>query len=104
MTSAFSRSSLPEQEFYDLTGWVLMRKESAVNQPDWVCNDCGREFGLLYQPEMVTKDTGTMRYSTYHSGTCGVCKEYKAVTEPRDFGYLLDTWENRALIQTIANY
>jgi len=31
--------------------------------------------------------------STYHIGKCGVCKQTKEVTEPRDFGYMNRDWK-----------
>ena len=47
--------------------------------PVWVCSDCGWNA----QPDK----SQVFLVSTYHTGTCGVCKKKKAVTEPRDFGY-----------------
>ena len=46
--------------------------------PTWVCYDCAVEAG--YQPR-------SNHVSTFHIGICGVCKQEKSVTEPRDFGY-----------------
>ena len=52
-----------------------------TDQPVWVCADCGTEHGNR-QPQ----------YATWHMGTCGVCGNHAAVTEPRDFGYLRPSW------------
>lgn len=43
----------------------------------WVCSDCGEKYGKRV-PELAT----------FHNGTCDVCGGFKAVTEPRDYGYL----------------
>lgn len=53
------------------------------NQPEWVCNDCGHKHGR--GPIFVV--------STYHTDVCGVCNKTLPVTEPRDFGYLLEGWD-----------
>lgn len=47
--------------------------------PYWVCSDCGTK--AQSNPKKIFET------STYHAGRCEVCWEYKAVTEPRDFGY-----------------
>lgn len=47
--------------------------------PSWVCFECGMEARGKPIPEG--------RVATYHENVCGVCGEYKWVTEPRDFGY-----------------
>lgn len=58
-----------------------------ITQPAWVCNDCGHKYG---HPERVRQP----HIATYHNGECGVCGEYKAVTQPRDFAYLDKEWRN----------
>lgn len=45
------------------------------NYPQVVCHDCGSKYGKAWTR------------STWHTGVCGVCKETKSVTEPRDYGY-----------------
>ena len=30
---------------------------------------------------------------TVHRGVCGICKEQRDVTEPRDFGHLVKNWK-----------
>lgn len=47
--------------------------------PVWVCSECGNK---------AQKDKRRIHaVATFHSGWCEVCDQYKAVTEPRDFGY-----------------
>lgn len=46
--------------------------------PAWVCDDCAKAAGGEH-PEVWC--------STYHPDECGVCKEQKMVTEPRDWQY-----------------
>lgn len=46
-------------------------------EPNWVCLDCAKERGARI-PEG--------HCYTIHSDVCGICKETKMVTEPRDFG------------------
>lgn len=59
-------------------------KQAAYEQPDWVCSQCGEKYGR--------RKTGFM--ATWHKGTCGVCRQTKTVTEPRDFGFLVNGWKN----------
>lgn len=59
------------------------KRIAVQTQPDWVCIDCGKEFGWG-MPEGHT--------ATFHHGLCGVCAKHKAVTQPRDFGYLRPEW------------
>ena len=65
-----------------------MKSKKQRKQIDWVCNDCGVKYGRWYQPGVRSPE---ISYSTYHLDTCDVCgtKEI-AVTEPRDFGYLVE--------------
>jgi len=59
-------------------------------QPDWVCTDCGRQWGLWWDGrEYVGPAT---HCATFHIGKCGVCGEKKSVTEARDYGYLKEGW------------
>ena len=53
--------------------------------PTWACNDCGEKYGRRL-PSVCT----------IHMDTCGVCGEYKPVTQPRDFGHLKDGWQHHA--------
>lgn len=49
--------------------------------PTWICNECGENHG--------NRPAGI---STWHPDFCGMCGEFKSVTEPRDFGHLKDGW------------
>ena len=53
-----------------------------VEYPSWVCGDCGDRYGR--------RSSGV---ATWHPDTCGICGEEAIVTEPRDFGHLLDGWQ-----------
>lgn len=55
---------------------------SAKDYPAWVCMPCGRRYGR--RPVGIC---------TIHLGECGVCGDRTEVTEPRDFGHLLDGWQ-----------
>ena len=46
-------------------------------EPDWVCHDCATRRGARV-PEG--------HCYTVHTGKCGICREVKTVTEPRDYG------------------
>ena len=41
-----------------------------------ICIDCGNKYG---KPRFTV--------STFHTGICDWCKQQKAVTEDRDYGY-----------------
>lgn len=60
-----------------------MSKHEQHRYPEWVCIDCGIKHGRK-RPGLAT----------WHSENCGICGKYKYVTEPRDFGHLLDGWQN----------
>lgn len=49
-----------------------------LNSADQVCNDCGTKYGKY-----------SVGCSSRWEGTCDVCGETKAVTEVRDYGYLI---------------
>jgi hypothetical protein len=49
----------------------------------WICRDCGCKHG---KPRDGV--------STFHVGKCGWCKQEKAVTEDRDYGYPAPLKEN----------
>lgn len=64
-----------------------MKSKKQRKQIDWVCNDCGSKYGKWYQPGVTAPET---HCATYHLDTCDVCGTSDvAVTEPRDFGYLV---------------
>lgn len=49
----------------------------------WVCYDCGKKA----LNNFINAGRRQLSCSTYHNGQCDVCKQDKAVTETRDFGY-----------------
>ena len=55
-----------------------------LEEPAWTCYECGRLYGSF--------KCGT---ATWHHGECGACGKFKAVTEPRDFGYFLLGWKDK---------
>lgn len=52
--------------------------------PAWVCFDCGHKYG---------RGAPDGHACTVHRGVCGICKEQRDVTEPRDFGHLVKNWK-----------
>lgn len=54
-----------------------------------VCDDCGIEANRLTCLKKYGKEPRKPKFtaSTYHSGTCDVCGEVRAVTQARDFFY-----------------
>lgn len=65
-------------------------------QPDWVCRDCGHQWGLWWDDG---KYKGPARHcATFHNGKCGVCNAETGVTEARDYGYLAVGW-NKDLLE-----
>jgi formylmethanofuran dehydrogenase subunit E len=61
----------------------MKRKKIAKIQPNWVCTKCGEKWGA--------RDLGI---ATWHEDICSVCYLKTAVTEARDFGYLLEGWSS----------
>lgn len=59
-----------------------MRKKAKEN-PVWICGDCGDLYGRR----------GCSESSTWHVGFCDLCGDHCAVTEPRDFGGLIDGYK-----------
>jgi hypothetical protein len=57
-----------------------MTIQEILKNADWVCYDCGIEFG---QRRTLV--------STWHVGECDVCGQEKPITEVRDFGYFNKT-------------
>lgn len=57
-----------------------MKKKIPI-YPIWICHPCGMRHG--------NKKCGV---ATWHENTCDICGATTAVTEPRDFGHLKDTW------------
>lgn len=46
-------------------------------EPQWVCDDCAKKRGARIPEGHV---------ASWHPDVCGICKEKKSVTEPRDYG------------------
>lgn len=59
----------------------MSHKNIAVDQPEWVCMQCGSKYGRRLP-----------KLATWHTDICPICKRRTAVTEPRDFGYLKEGW------------
>ena len=57
--------------------------------PQYICFDCGRRHGR--------RNAGVC---TVHNGECGICGNTAPVTEPRDFGHLMDGWERFVVDRT----
>lgn len=55
----------------------MKNQKKNLIEPLWVCNDCAQERGASMPDGHI---------ATWHGDTCGICKEYKSVTQPRDFG------------------
>lgn len=69
--------------------------KTKVRYPDWICDDCGMRYGNWYQPGVVHPAN---HYATYHIGECECCHAKEIpVTEPRDYGHLIDGWESLTL-------
>lgn len=59
-------------------------------QPDWVCRECGHQWGLWWDEG---KYSGPIKHcSTYHPGKCGVCGNRTDVTHAADYGSLKEGW------------
>ena len=56
---------------------AIFRK--ATPYPDWICRPCGWAYGRFPAEDRV---------SCWHQDTCGICGEFTACSEPRDFGHL----------------
>jgi len=63
-----------------------------VEQPDWVCDDCGVKWGNVWDGE--TYSGPRLHCATYHEGECDVCHKERPVTEARDYGYLRTGWQD----------
>ena len=58
-----------------------MKKRKIIIDPEWICMECGKRYGR--------KSIGI---ATWHEDMCDICGEITSVTEPRDFGYLDDSY------------
>ena len=72
---------------------MKIRPKEARLQPDWVCTDCGKQWGRWW--EGSTYVGPTPHCATYHIDVCDVCKKEKSVTEARDHGFLRKGWNKK---------
>jgi len=75
----------------DIESAMKLRPETSKTQPDWVCDDCGREWGRWWDGGAYSGPAP--HFSTHHIDTCDVCKKTKSVTEARDYGFLRKGWD-----------
>ena len=57
-------------------------RASSSSQPRAVCYECGTQYGCNVKEGAAS----------YWMDKCGVCRETKLVTDPRDFGYMNRDW------------
>ena len=61
-----------------------------ARQPDWVCRNCGGQWGLWWD---AGNYSGPPHHSsTFQKGRCDVCKEAAGVTKACNYGYLKEGW------------
>lgn len=88
---------LEQQEIYepydDTETWMKLMKTISTKQPDWVCFDCGEQWGRWYEDGEYFGPSP--HYSTNHMGKCSVCEQVKSVTEARDYGFLRKGWDKK---------
>jgi len=77
----------------DIEAAMRLRPETSKEQPDWVCNTCGEEWGRWWEEGTYTGPSP--HFATYHIAECDVCGQLKSVTEARDFGYLRKNWNRK---------
>ncbi len=51
--------------------------------PQWICAKCGAKYGRC-----------AVSVATWHQDKCDVCGKLGSVTEPRDYGHLLEGWQD----------
>jgi hypothetical protein len=68
------------------------KNKPAYEQPTWVCIDCGKKHGTWWHAGAYA---GPVNHATYHVGQCTVCGKEDFCTEPRDFGYLKNSWQSK---------
>jgi len=65
--------------------------KTKVKYPAFICDTCGTHYGKWWQ---VNAYHPAHHCATYHMGECNLCKATNVpVTEPRDYGHLIDEWE-----------
>jgi hypothetical protein len=60
----------------DLKATGKTKAAQPCDRQDFVCDDCGTEFG-----------NAVPDHATWHDGECSICGEEKPVTQARDFGF-----------------
>ena len=66
---------------------MLTDKQTAAREARealWICAPCALRAGAAYIPGHC---------STFHTDVCGVCRRRGTVTEPRDFAWQLDLFD-----------
>jgi hypothetical protein len=83
----------------------FIKNETFSKQPQLVCHSCGEKYGINFQLEIKEiLSQYKNEFSTFNNGFCEVCLKYKAVTDPKDYGYLHSGWEIGSLVSKIKNY
>jgi hypothetical protein len=78
----------------DIQEAVAHKQEPSDANPDWVCTECGKKWGLWWLDGVYSGPTP--HFATYHVGGCNVCsKPDLIVTEARDYGYLRKGWNRK---------
>jgi hypothetical protein len=107
ISAAEENLSVAEKEYKFAKEFVELLKGKKVkttaktantkSYPSYVCNACGTKYGAWYQRGGVADHIFTKHCATFHIGTCGVCQTKGVpVTEPRDYGHLVDGWKTHA--------
>lgn len=61
---------------------------------NWICNECAVK---------LCKNINCNYATTWHYRDCDVCKEYKSVTEPRDFGGLKNSQQGKSTTDGVSH-
>lgn len=70
------------------------KAKTKITYPDYICDLCGTRYGRWWQLDATHP---AHHCATYHIGDCQLCQTKDVpVTEPRDYGYLIDDWEKYA--------
>jgi hypothetical protein len=63
-------------------------KTKTFKKAIWICHLCGVKYGKWYQGGQYIGPKS--HCATYHTSKCDICNATNvAVTEPRDYGYLI---------------
>lgn len=61
--------------------------DCSSSYPEWICYDCGEKYGR--------QSIGF--HAKGRQGECEICGRSKTVTEPHNYGWLKDGWQQMAL-------